>query len=290
MSHPPEAAPSYEGRRLPRPAAELVDQGLAFDLGTLASRRQLLRGVGLGVAALGLAACAERSVTSGSPATAAALQEIADETAGPFPGYGSDGLDVLGQSGVIRSDLRSSFGGATGTAEGVPMTLELRVQDLARDGAGFGGVAVYVWHCDREGRYSMYSEDVTDQNYLRGVQVAGEDGLVRFSSIFPGCYPGRWPHVHFEVYPDRSSIADPAKAIATSQVALPADASRDVYAQPGYEGSARALSRVSLTRDGVFADDAGRTQLAEATGDVRSGYRVSLPVGIDIRTAPSAGR
>ncbi|MFF0904985.1 hypothetical protein ACFYE6_15085 [Kocuria sp. CPCC 205316] len=80
--------------------------------------------------------------------------------------------------------------------------------DLANGGVPFAGVAVYVRHCDREGRYSMYSEGVTAQNYLRGVQIADDDGRVRFTSIFPACCTGRWPHIHFEVYPDQASITD----------------------------------------------------------------------------------
>jgi protocatechuate 3,4-dioxygenase beta subunit len=84
--------------------------------------------------------------------------------------------------------------------------------------------AVHVWHCDREGRYSLYSDGVTDQNYLRGVQIADASGKVRFTSIFPACYSARSPHIHFEVYPDQASITDAGDAIATSQVALPKDA------------------------------------------------------------------
>ena len=72
----------------------------------------------------------------------------------------------------------------------------------------------------------MYSDGVTDQNYLRGVQVADSTGMVRFTSIFPACYDGRWPHIHFEVYPDQASITDSTSAIATSQVALPQDVVR----------------------------------------------------------------
>ena len=140
---------------------------------------------------------------SGTSVKAASGGEIPDETAGPYPGDGSNGPDVLEESGIVRSDIRSSFGDASGTAEGVPMTLELALSDLANGGSAFAGVAVYVWHCDREGRYSMYSEGVEDQNYLRGAQVADDDGIVRFTSIFPACYSGRWPHIHFEVYPDR---------------------------------------------------------------------------------------
>ena len=66
---------------------------------------------------------------------AAAAGEIPDETAGPFPGDGSNGPDLLAESGVVRSDIRSSFGGANSTAQGVPMDLELVISDLAGGGA-----------------------------------------------------------------------------------------------------------------------------------------------------------
>ncbi len=235
MHRQPHEEPTYQGRPLARPGEELADQGLGFDLATLLSRRQILRVLGAGAAGLGLAACTNTTGgTTGSTATptAAAAGEIPQETAGPYPGDGSNGPDVLGQSGIVRSDIRSSFGGASGTAQGVPMTLELTVQDLANGGAPFTGAAVYVWHCDREGRYSMYSNGVTQENYLRGVQVADADGKVRFTSIFPGCYAGRWPHIHFEVYPQEASISDAGNAIATSQVALPQNVSETATRSP----------------------------------------------------------
>ncbi|GAA0813915.1 intradiol ring-cleavage dioxygenase [Spirilliplanes yamanashiensis] len=283
---------TYEGRRLPRPGEEVVDQGLGFDLGTLARRRQVLRVFGLGAATLGLAACSggggPAPAVSATATGAAATGEIPDETAGPYPGDGSNGPDVLGQSGVVRSDIRSSFGGASGIAEGVPMTLELTIVDLAKGATTpFAGAAVYVWHCDREGRYSLYSDGVTGENYLRGVQIADAAGVVRFTSVFPACYPGRWPHVHFEVYPDRAGIADAANAIATSQVALPQDASTAVYAQPGYEASVPQLAQLSLADDNVFGDDGGAAQLGTVTGDVAGGYRVSLVARVDTTTTPS---
>ena len=286
---------TYEGRPLPRPEEEVVDQGLAFDVGTLLSRRQALRALGLGVTALGFAACSgSGSATSTSSSTSSATgtgasAEIPDETAGPYPGDGSNGPDLLEQSGVVRSDITSSFGDASGTAQGVPMQLELVLSDLAKDGAPFTGAAVYVWHCDREGRYSLYSDGATDQNYLRGVQVADADGKVRFTSIFPACYPGRWPHIHFEVYPSRGDITDAGKAIATSQVALPKDACDAVYATQGYETSVRSLSQLSLASDNVFGDDGGASQLGAVSGDAARGYTVSLAVGVDTTTTPTGG-
>ncbi len=283
------SARRYQGRSLPRPDEEVVDQGLGFDLGTLFNRRSLLRALGVGTAAAGLAACGVSNATTPDSAGTGDLAEIPDETAGPYPGDGSNGVDVLEQAGIVRSDLRSSFGSATGTAEGVPMELTLSIVDLAGGSVPFDGVAVYVWQCDREGRYSMYSEGVEDQNYLRGVQVADADGRVTFSSIFPACYSGRWPHLHFEVYPDQAGIADAANAIATSQVALPEDVCRTVYQQDGYEQSVSNLSQVSLRSDNVFGDDSAASQLGTVGGDVASGYQVALRVGVDTSTTPSGG-
>ena len=294
---------SYEGRPLPRPDDEVVDQGLGFDLGTLHSRRRALRFLGLGAAAAGLTACgpgdsgassSTTSTTTTATTTAASSAaggtgEIPDETAGPYPGDGSNGPDVLGESGVVRSDIRSSFGEFSGTAEGVPMTVELTISDLANGGAAFDGAAVYVWHCTREGGYSLYSQEVADQNFLRGVQIADSAGRVTFTSIFPACYDGRWPHIHFEVYPDEASIADSTAAIATSQVALPQDVCEAVYATSGYESSVSTVSRVSLASDNVFGDDGGASQLGTVTGDVGSGYTVTLAVGVDTTTTPSGG-
>jgi protocatechuate 3,4-dioxygenase beta subunit len=281
-----ERATTYEGRVLPRPDEEVVDQGLGFDVATLVGRRRLLRAFGLGAVAIGVAACGTGTGTASSTSDG----EIPDETAGPYPGDGSNGPDVLSESGIVRSDIRSSFGTSDGTADGVPMTLELTLSDLARGGAPFAGAAVYVWHCDRDGGYSLYSEGIEDQNYLRGVQVADTAGRVRFTSIFPACYSGRWPHVHFEVYPDQAGIADAADAVATSQVALPQEVCEQVYAQAGYERSVSNLADVSLDGDNVFGDDGGASQLATVTGDATSGYAVSLAVGIDTTTTPTGGQ
>lgn len=291
-----EGTPTYEGRALAKPDEELVDQGLQFDIGTLLSRRGVLF-AGAGLAVAGLAACGTQSdgtgtstdsATDSSP-SAGDLAEIPEETAGPYPGDGSNGADVLEQSGVVRSDIRSSIGTGSATAEGVPMTLELTVYDMANGNARFEGVAVYVWHCDREGGYSMYSSGLENENYLRGVQVADADGVVRFTSVFPACYSGRWPHIHFEVYPDEASITDSANAIATSQVALPQETCDAVYEEEGYEDSVSNLSQVSLDSDNVFSDDGGAAQLATVTGDVASGFTVSLAVGVDTSTEAGGG-
>ncbi|WP_380169025.1 intradiol ring-cleavage dioxygenase [Jannaschia sp. R86511] len=290
--------PSYEGRPLAKPDEEVVDQGLPFDVTTLMGRRQMLLALGLSGGALALAGCGSSAGASSAPSstspatgatTAAGLAEIPDETAGPYPADGSNGPDVLEESGIVRDDIRASFGGPTGVADGVPLTITLALQDMTDGHAPFVGAAVYLWHCDREGRYSMYSEGVESENYLRGVQVADVDGSVTFTSVFPACYTGRWPHVHFEVYPDLASTADSADAVATSQLALPADVCDAVYAEPGYESSVATRAQVSLESDNVFGDDGGASQLGTVTGDVAGGYAVTLVVPVDPTTVPATG-
>lgn len=300
--HTPEG-PTYEGRLLDRADEEVVDQGAAFDIRTLVSRRGVLGLAGLGVGAVVLAACAPASgsssssptassgstdsdASSGAPATADG--EIPDETAGPYPGDGSNGPDVLEQTGIVRQDITSSIDGRA-TADGIPLTFEFRVLDMANGNVPFEGVAVYAWHCTAQGEYSMYSSGLEDVTYLRGVQVADADGRVSFTSVFPGCYSGRWPHIHFEVYPDAASITDSANAIATSQMALPEDTCSAVYADARYDGSAQNLAQTSLESDNVFGDDGAALQLATVSGDTSSGYVASLVVAVDTTTTPSSG-
>lgn len=295
--------PAFEGRLLHRADEEVVDQGAAFDLGTLLSRRGILSLVGLGLGAGVLAACAPivsgsaptasrspSATPSATPAPAGALPagEIPDETAGPYPGDGSNGPDVLERAGIVRSDITSSLGGGAAAA-GVPLTFTLAITDTANGDRPFAGVAVYAWHCDAEGRYSMYSEGVQDETYLRGVQVAGADGTVTFRSIVPGCYTGRWTHIHFEVYPDVASITDATSAVATSQLAFPQAMLDTVYAGSGYDGSARNLGQISLESDNVFGEDSAALQMATVAGGGSAGYTASLAVRVDTRTTPTAG-
>ncbi|MEU1934874.1 intradiol ring-cleavage dioxygenase [Streptomyces coeruleorubidus] len=260
------------------------DRGLSYDLPVLARRRmiRLMAGASL----IPLMGCTTEvktpaSSSSSSSSSSAACAEIPEETAGPFPGDGSNGVNVLKESGVVRSDIRKSFGdSAGGTAEGVPLTITLTVVDAASGcGTPKRGAAVYVWHCDRDGAYSLYSDGVTEENYLRGVQETDDKGQVTFTSVFPGCYPGRWPHVHFEVY---GSLADATAATSitnTSQLAFPKDVCDAVYATDGYGDSVPNLSGLSLEDDGIFSDGHER-QLAAMTGSAGDGYTATLTVPV----------
>jgi len=262
-------------------------------------RRALTLLAGAGASVVALAACgrsggedaaatttsttASQAGPGGAPPAAASSGgsddgTIPEETAGPYPGDGSNGPNVLTQDGVVRQDIRSSFGSASGTADGVPLTVELEIVDAA--GTAQPGAAVYIWHCDREGRYSMYSDGITEENYLRGVQVADADGRLSFTSIFPGAYSGRWPHIHFEVFPDEAEATSAGTPTATSQIALPEDVCDQVYATDGYEQSVSNIDRTSLTSDMVFGDDGAVDQLATMSGSVESGLTATLTVPV----------
>ena len=282
----------------PKPPRE-HDLGLEYDLGTLHRRRFLGLFAGAGLAAV--AGCsaddtgsvtADPTTTSTSPTASTPrarrpsttsgttdVDEIPQETGGPYPGDGSNGPNVLTESGIVRSDITKSFGSASGVASGVPLTVELTILDADKD-TPLNGAAVYLWHCDAQGRYSLYSDGATDENYLRGVQAADSTGKVTFTTIFPAAYMGRWPHIHFEVYSSLNDATAAGKITRTSQLALPKDACDTVYATDGYDGSAQNLARTSLENDNVFGDDGGVHQLATVTGNATEGYVATLGVGV----------
>ena len=180
-------------------------------------------------------------------------------------------------TGVVRSDIRSSFAGLSGTADGVPLNVVLTI--VAASTCAPLTDAVYIWHCDRLGRYSLYSSGVVNQNYLRGVQAADSTGKVTFQTIFPGCYQGRWPHIHFEVFPNLTAATSVNNKIATSQIALPKATCDLVYATPGYEASITNLAQVTLASDMVFSDSAS-LELATVTGSIASGLTAALTVAV----------
>jgi protocatechuate 3,4-dioxygenase beta subunit len=287
-----DAPPTFEGRPLPDPTEPAWDQGLAFDVQTLIDRRRVLKGIGLAGISLGIAACAPGAGLSASASASASATasppaavdecttEIPEETAGPFPGDGSNGPDVLSQSGVVRKDITSSFGTSTTVATGVPLTIRFAVLDLANACEPYAGAAIYAWHCDQAGRYSLYTQGVENENYLRGVQAAGDDGIVEFTSVFPAAYSGRWPHIHFEVYPSLETATSSGNKIATSQIALPRDSCDEVYATSGYEQSVSNMNGASLERDMVFANDGGDHQLGTMSGSVADGLVVELAVPV----------
>ena len=287
------------------------DQGLQADLNTLteqARRRQALRWMGAGSAAAaaslwgGLAQAAARKrtgtttgsttgSTSGSTGsttttTTGACSVVPEETQGPYPGDGSNTANgavanALALSGIVRSDIRSSIAGATGVADGVPVKLIIKLVNVNNSCAVLDGYAIYLWHCDALGRYSMYSSGATAENYLRGVQATDSSGQATFQTIFPGCYSGRMPHMHFEVYRSTTTATSFSNKLKTSQLAFPNEISTAVYADSRYSGSATNFAKVSFATDGIFSDGYS-LEMTTLTGDATNGYTATITVGISV--------
>lgn len=265
--------------------------GLRHDLEQLAAlerRRRALRVLG-GVAALGsLGASTAALLGCGGGGDDTACTVINSETEGPYPADGTNSnssgtVNVLTQSGVVRNDIRSSFGSGSATAGGVPLTVTLKLVNASASCANLAGYAVYLWHCDRDGNYSLYSSGVTNENYLRGVQVTDSNGHVTFTTIFPGCYSGRWPHMHFEIYKNLSIATNGSNDVKTSQLALPASACNQVYGVvSGYSASVSNFASISLSSDNIFGDDKAAHQTPTITGDATNGFVATLAVGISI--------
>jgi protocatechuate 3,4-dioxygenase beta subunit len=218
--------------------------------------------------------------------TTSCVSQIPQETGGPYPGDGSNAnssnqtVNVLTRSGIVRSDIRTSI--STGnTAPGVPLTIKLTLVDSDSSCVPLAGYAVYLWHCNRDGNYSLYSSAVINEDYLRGVQASDSNGVVTFTSIFPACYSGRWPHVHFEIYPSLATATTSANVVRTSQLALPKNICDTVYATTGYSASVTNLSQISLATDNVFSDGYS-LQVATVTGSVANGYTAQLTVGVNV--------
>lgn len=285
------------------------DPSLAKDLDVwiakLSARRKALRWLGAGaLSPLALMACgggdeataASTTATTGTTTTtpvtttpttgSGTCSVIPNETAGPYPGDGSNSngsgiANALLLSGIVRRDIRTSIVTSSNTAAGVLLTVTLTLVNTRNSCAPLAGYAIYLWHCDRVGLYSMYSTGVTNENYLRGVQVTDSNGQVTFTTVFPGCYAGRMPHMHFEVYASlAAATTNPASdQVRTSQIAFPTAVCDAVYASSGYSASIRNFAAINFASDNVFSDGYS-TQMATVTGDTTAGYVAALQVGI----------
>ena len=223
---------------------------------------------------LGLSGAAVASCGSGARAAAACLASPR-ETRGPFAADGvSDAggrLNILEAEGVIRGDIRSSFAGLDGMADGFPLDLSITIVGVAGGCNTMAGWAVYLWQNDAAGAYSLY--DLPRANYLRGLQQSDDSGMVRFRTILPGCYGGRAPHLHFEVYSSAQAAISGEPAVLASQFAFPEEACRAVYsADARYGGSLANLERWNNERDFVFRD---------GDADVRGLQTIALADGAD---------
>jgi protocatechuate 3,4-dioxygenase beta subunit len=266
--------------------------GLFHDLPHLLQRRRFLQLLGIGGTTLiagcdsGLLGAAEPNVTAAA-ADGTSCIKTPVETAGPFPADGSNSAsgslaNVLAKDNIIRQDIRPNLAPDTTVASGVRLDIEIKLVSIAATCEPVPRYLVYVWHCDAAGRYSIY--DLPNANYLRGVVVSEANGIAKVTTVFPGCYEGRWPHIHFEVFTGWTDTLTVKDSVLISQFALPEDACKAVYAaSPDYAASAAALPGVTLAGDGIFRGNTKEQLAAQTlliTGDPAKGYKAAVTIGL----------
>ncbi len=189
---------------------------------------------------------------SGSCATSPA------ETAGPFP--------TKSPSSLVTNDIRSD-------RTGVALTARLTINNRNANCAALAGAIVDIWHCDKDGYYSEYggsgmqSANFTSVHFLRGRQVSNANGVVEFTTIFPGWYAGRAPHIHVHIY-SASGVS-----LLVTQIAFPTNICDTVYTT-ATNFYTKGKQDTSNTGDNVFADSLA-SELATVTGSIAAGYQLS---------------
>ncbi|MBZ4329550.1 protocatechuate 3,4-dioxygenase [Corallococcus interemptor] len=194
------------------------------------TRRSLLRGIGLSLAAVPVAkllvACGGDDTTGGDtntdagtdtdagvvdPGTWATGGTAAMTAAATYPDPFASGMGT-----VCNLNCEATLGPCYATTvdrkdiseghDGLPVRLAFLVVDESCK--PIPGATVDIWHAGPEGLYS--GEDASDfctsgdatarsARWFRGVQTTDANGRVDFDTCFPGWYSSRTIHIHFTV-------------------------------------------------------------------------------------------
>jgi len=234
------------------------------------NRRAMLAKLGLGVSGVALAT---QGCDSNKPALI--VEDLFGKTetgtcvltpteaAGPYPLY-----SVRNDPAMTRREIHED-------QPGVPVHLQIKLFNVNNGCEVITDAEVYIWHCDKDGVYSGYAETgagAADKTFCRGIQPVDEDGVAHFDTIYPGWYPGRVTHMHFQIYHQGKSV--------TSQLAFPLDTNRAVYETPLYKDQGQNYTVRSLSDDFEFEDDGAVHQTVTVSGDPESGLTATLEVGI----------
>jgi len=223
------------------------------------------------------------SASSSSSGSSGSCEVVPEETAGPYPADGSNAsnatYNVLALAGIVRSDIRTDIG-STAQVGGAPLTITITLTSMTSSCAPLAGYAIYLWHCTREGTYSVYTTQSLADNHLRGVQETDANGRVSFTTVVPGCYSGRMPHMHLEIYPNLSTAKSSSGKVKTTQLAFPTETLRAIYTDTaGYSQSVVNLNTISFATDSVFSDGTS-LEMVNFSGDATSGYSADIAISI----------
>jgi protocatechuate 3,4-dioxygenase beta subunit len=185
------------------------------------------------------------------------------ETKGPFP--------IKTPSQLVMANIKSD-------RTGLALLINLTIQNKNNNCNGLAGALVDVWHCDKDGNYSEYSDaglqgtDFSAVHFLRGRQAADANGKVSFLTIYPGWYPGRAPHIHLEI------LSSTGSSLLVTQIAFPENISGEVYSSPFYSANGQADTKNSV--DNVFADSLVN-EIGTVTGNVTDGYTLEKTIVVN---------
>src|SRR5690606_39196910 len=116
------------------------------------------------------------------------------------------------------------------------------------------------------------------QSVLRGVQTTDARGAARFTTIFPGWYPGRTVHIHFKI---RSEATGGGAYEFTSQWYFDEALNETILAMPAYTRSSKRDTFNS--NDGIFRNGGSELMLAPTSGP--QGYTAAFSIGLDLSDA-----
>jgi len=179
-------------------------------------------------------------------------------------------------------------------AEGVPLLLKVRVTDLRTGQPAASGTAVRITQCDPDGfcyhRPARLDHPASaarrghpagtariDRAFIDSVHSVDSAGLVDIATTVPGCSPGRWPHIHVEVFSYGSLIQGDRHPATSVRIPLPADVCERAYRRPAYVDSRAPFGELTLGGDAQFGD-LHRPLLADVTGGVGTGFVARIAV------------
>jgi len=244
------------------------------------NRRELIQAFGV-AGALALLRCggaetdASSSDSSGSDAgTSATDAGTVDCVLDPSTTKGPYWVDEKLERPDIRTDTNGKA--SPNPRPGLPLALKITVYEYSTSGcAPLSGAQVDIWHCDASGIYSDVSGVTAGQNFLRGYQVAGSDGLVDFTTIYPGWYSGRAVHIHVKVR--LFDASNNTTTEATTQLFFDDSVTDAVYASVS-PYSSRSARDTRNAADNIYG---GQTVLlVSLQGDTASGYNASIALGV----------
>jgi protocatechuate 3,4-dioxygenase beta subunit len=175
-----------------------------------------------------------------------------------------------------RGDIRE-------TRRGLRLDLVLTVLN-ARTCTPIAGADVEVWHADATGVYSGFetassggpgrNSGPTDaKRYLRGHQKSAADGTARFTTVFPGWYRGRTPHIHLKVHVG-------GRVVHTGQAFFDERTQAAVYEIAPYKSHGQPDT--SHAADNIFKQAGGSSAILKlaSRGAGKKGYRGTITLGV----------